>query len=97
VVGRTNWIGLTVFGYTGLCWIRLADNMDHWRTYEHDNKNSVYINQGLTIGANIGLSVSIIISAINELDLNIKRFFLNHCNDSCGFVVRSWDFRCDRI
>jgi hypothetical protein len=65
VVDRTDWIALTVFGYTGLLWIRLADNMDQGRTCEHDNKNSVSISQGLTIGANNGLSVSIIIRTIN--------------------------------
>jgi len=60
-----DWIALTVFGYTGLRWIRLAGNMDQLRTCKLDNKNSVSLNQGLTIGANIGLTVSIIIRAIN--------------------------------
>lgn len=65
MVGRTDWIALTVFSYIGLLWIRLADNMDQWRTCEHDNKKLVSINQGLNIGANNGLSISIIIPAIN--------------------------------
>jgi len=65
VVDRADWIAQIVFGYVGLLWIRLAGNMDQGRTCEHDNKNSVSINQGLSIGANNGLSVSIIIPTIN--------------------------------
>jgi metal-dependent amidase/aminoacylase/carboxypeptidase family protein len=37
-VVRMDWNALTIFGYTGLRWIRLAHNMINARNCEHDSK-----------------------------------------------------------